>query len=386
MKILHIIPNLKKGGAERLVLDICRELQNNNSEVLLVTFSELNEYRELIGGINWEVIPSVSGLKFLRGVNSMPVHLEKRILEFKPDIIHTHLYEAEVVARLIHYPEAKWFSHGHDNMRQLRNFHIGSLLKKEHLTDAYEKKHLIKGYRSNGGNHFIAISKDVKRYLEQVMPRDLRVVTLLSNAIDFELFRKPLDWRPASDEKVLRLVNTGSLVDKKNQAFLIEVAAILRSKKVTFKIDLLGDGPNRSKLEDLIRMLSLGDHVILHGNVDNVEQFLWEADLYLHSATYEPFGLVLIEAMAAGLPVVCLDGKGNRDIMKEGKNGYMLSEQDPVAFAGRIIELKEDNDLYKSISEYAVKDAEHFDIKSYVDRLLKLYRSGLQQLNGSNEI
>ena len=70
------------------------------------------------------------------------------------------------------------------------------------------------------------------------------------------------------------------------------------------------------------------------GNVSNVAQYLWKGEVYIHSAKYEPFGLVLVEAMAAGLPVIALDAGGNRDIVEDGVNGYLLpKDTNPKVFA-----------------------------------------------------
>jgi len=81
--------------------------------------------------------------------------------------------------------------------------------------------------------------------------------------------------------------------------------------------------------------------------------------------------------MAAGLPVVCLDGKGNRDIIEQGKNGCMIFEQNPTLFAEKIIEICQDKEMYTSMSTYAVNFAKQYDIVPYVDRLLELYTKSI---------
>jgi glycosyltransferase involved in cell wall biosynthesis len=139
-------------------------------------------------------------------------------------------------------------------------------------------------------------------------------------------------------------------------------------------LDILGDGPNRQKIQEKIDSLNLNEHITLHGNVGRVEDFLHRAHIYVHSAIYEPFGLVLLEAMAAGLPCVMLDGKGNRDIAEDGKNGFLVNEVDPSRFADRIVKLASDQSLYERLSNYASSFASKFDIKGYVTRLLSLYR------------
>ena len=87
--------------------------------------------------------------------------------------------------------------------------------------------------------------------------------------------------------------------------------------------------------------MSLGvkNYINFHGNVKNVKEHLSESNIYLHTATYEPFGLVILEAMAAGLPVITLNGKGNKDFIEQGVNGFIHANQDVELFANNIIEL-----------------------------------------------
>lgn len=370
MRILFIIPNLRKGGAERLVLDICNELTNREGVVVkLITFTAQNEYVFLTQNIDWEIVPASIRLSLTKKNKLSVDQLQRSIEGFKPDIIHTHLFEAEIVSRSCSYPHAKWFSHCHDNMAQFRRFSFKTLFNKELLTNYYEKRFLFKRYKVNGGNHFIAISKNAESYFKSNV-RSFSV-TLLHNAINYSHFYKPKEL-PISLTKV-RLVNIGSLVDKKNQKFLIEVAGVLSVRNIDFELNLLGDGVNRTDIQQQITENKLNDCVILQGNVNDVEKYLWQSDIYVHSAIYEPLGLVLIEAMAAGLPVITLDGKGNRDLIEEGKNGYMLCSQNAEEFADKIMELWSNQDKYWEMSKYAQGYAKRYDIKEYVSNLLILY-------------
>ena len=78
--------------------------------------------------------------------------------------------------------------------------------------------------------------------------------------------------------------------------------------------------------------------------------------------------------MATGLPVITLDGKGNRDLIVQGKNGYMLFEQDVEKFAEKILEVWENKTLYSEMSAFSQEFAKGYDIKDYVVRLLELYK------------
>jgi len=100
-----------------------------------------------------------------------------------------------------------------------------------------------------------------------------------------------------------------------------------------------------------------------------------ENDVFLHTAKYEPFGLVLVEALASGLPVVAYSaGGGSDEIIKNGFNGYKITNLDPVVFAEEIINLYLDKSIYSRLSKNAVATSQSYDIKPYVEQLLKLYK------------
>lgn len=373
MNILHIIPNLRKGGAERLVIDIVRELKNRKDySIQLVIFRDEIEYEieDIIDVL--KIIPAAVQLSLLRKNKYHVSKLQELLENYQPDIIHTHLFEAEIVSRSCYYPKAKWFSHCHDNMFQLKNFHLSTLYKKSLFANYYEKQYLLKRYEKNSATRFIAISQNAENYFKHTVAQ--YPITLLYNAINFERFFKQKETL-RDENPTIKIVNTGSFVPKKNQQFLLKIAQNLKAKKISFEIHFLGDGPLRKQLEEKAESMQLKKEVFFHGNVHNVEEYLWQSDIYIHTANYEPLGLVLIEAMAAGLPVICLDGGGNRDLIEEGKNGYMIYEQNPNLFADKIVQLCTDKNLYEYISSNGQNFAQNFDVKNYVSVLLEVYKN-----------
>jgi len=383
LKILHIIPSLAKGGAERLVLDVCNELnKRDNVDVRLLNFRDKNDYTYLCNKINRvivdsHVVPSIFGKNkiqitdYLNYVNS-----------FKPHIIHSHVFEAEIVSREVIFPEIVYITHLHDNMPQFKTLSLKTFFNKERFTNYYEKLKMLKKYRKCN-NHFIAISKDTYDYFAKCLPHNLhnlpdgsRGITLMHNAIDFNRFaRRDTIVNHAAPPDPIRLVTTGSLVDKKNQAFLVDVVKILTDKGLDIQLDVLGDGPNREKIQTKINENGSQGKITLQGNVNNVEDYLHKAHIYVHPATYEPFGLALLEAMAAGLPCVALDAKGNRDVVIDGYNGYMIMQHDYKQFAEKVIELIENKQTYQQLSANAVNTARKFDIVQYANKLMDYYYS-----------
>lgn len=372
MKILHIIPSLEIGGAERLTYNICCELNSRDGvEVNLVIFRDVNRFGEedFIKHVPADVKLS------LTGKNTYSVaKLQEAIDSFQPDIIHSHLFEAEIVSRFCHYPQAKWFSHFHDNMPQLANWSWISKPSKQLLTNAFEKYTLYKRYKTNGGNNFIAISKDAEEYAAKVIPRSSRLY-YLKNAIDFDLFYHPV--KKIDTTKLIQLINVGSFQAKKNQQFLIDVIKYLNKEEERFHLRFLGDGKERNAVEQKAANLGVSKEVSFEGNITEVQNFVQGADIYLHSAYYEPFGLVILEAMAAGLPVVSLNGGGNADITEHGKNGYIFDNQEVELVAKQVTELVNNPELYQKIASAGQQTARQYGIQQYCDQLIKRYQQTL---------
>ena len=360
------------GGAERLVIDICNELDKiNNVEVKLLLFSNRVDFDDKTIKFDYSVISSHLRLS-LKSSNQADLNeFEKAVSEFQPDIIHSHLFEAELISRWKVFPNITYVTHCHDNMSQISGFSQKKGLKKN-ITDYYERHLLFKRYK-DCDNNFIVISKDTNEYFKKVIPKSLKKnIFHLPNAIDFKRFYFEKRDKPKSD-KIIHAVCVGSLVNKKNQAFLIPIVSYLKTKGYSCKIDVLGDGPNKKSLQSKIDSSNLDKEIILHGNVKNVEEFMRNAEFYIHPATYEPFGLVLLEAMASGLPVISLDGKGNRDIIQHRKNGFIFKDQNAEQFGNTLIELKESPDEYLRFVKEGHKYSLNYDVKNYIDKLVSYY-------------
>ena len=139
-----------------------------------------------------------------------------------------------------------------------------------------------------------------------------------------------------------------------------------------FHLNIFGKGVTKGFLQDKIRELGLEENVTLCGIRDDINVHLANSDIFLHTALYEPFGLVIIEAMAASLPVIALDGGGNKELIQNGVNGYLIKENDQDIFAEKIIECRQ-SDKYNTMSNGALKTSSQYDIVPYVSKLLDLY-------------
>jgi glycosyltransferase involved in cell wall biosynthesis len=382
LRVLYLITDLGMGGAERFLLDLTRALRSRDDvEFVIGSLYESDLYGALTDDLPIEQLHFQTFS--LRGSNSCPAY--ERLLErFRPDVVHTHLFLAEFLSSYYVSPDIAYVCHGHDNMVQLQRPSWRTFVNRSRLTNFIERRHLIRDKYDKVGTAFIANSRHTLDYYRRVLPRHMRSdIVLIPYGFDYDRFFNP-DPQPPRDGELVRLINVGSFQPKKNQAFIVDVAQALMSEGLDFEIHLLGDGVTRACVEASVRAAGLDDRVLFHGNVQRVEKWMHDSHIHLHTAWYEPFGLVFLEAMAAGLPCVTLDGKGNRDLIEDGRNGFILEREDAAAFADRIVELARDRERYRAISAHAQAFAKAYEIDAATDQLVDFYRARVQLARGTS--
>lgn len=174
------------------------------------------------------------------------------------------------------------------------------------------------------------------------------------------------------------------LAKEKNLGFQMAGLAclkrMLKKRGKTFRHIMVGDGPDRANIERQIQELGLTDNVLLIGNVENreIKNYQAASDLFLFTSKSETQGIVLLEAMAVGNPVVAVDASGVRDIILDGGNGY-LTEEDECRWAGRIVELLSDEKLKGQMRQAAKKTAEAYSEEVVAERAERYYRRAVAE-------
>ena len=377
--IVHVIPTIGGGGAEILLGHIALQQVRIGHRVHFIILEDLHftypnyplktEIEDQITTHKINVNASFSLKK--KKIDFDSDEFEILIQKIKPNVIHSHLYLSEIYSRNPIIDNIKYVTHCHDNMIQFSLFSKKSVKRK--LIDYLETKWLLNQYKKCD-NTFIAISKNTYSFFNKVLPKSLkRNIVLLPNAINTNIFSQQ---QKKLETKHVRLINVGNLVAKKGHLFLIDVFHhLVLNNNIKFTLDILGFGPLQKAIEKKIAHLGLNDLVKLHGNVSNVNEYMSKADIYVHTASYEPFGMVLIEAMASGLPIVCTNGKGNVDLIKNGINGYVINNRNAKELANKIIDISSNSVLYAKMSKNTLSLSKNYDIVSYVENLEAIYNN-----------
>lgn len=145
------------------------------------------------------------------------------------------------------------------------------------------------------------------------------------------------------------------------------------NKAIPSKLLFVGDGPERSYIESLARQTEARKDVVFLGRQEEVEDIMAISDLFLLPSEYESFGLVALEAMAAGVPVISTNVGGLPEINIEGVTGFLSAVGDVDNMADNIIKILSDEHALKIMKKNALKQAKRFDIDNIVPQYVDLY-------------
>jgi glycosyltransferase involved in cell wall biosynthesis len=196
---------------------------------------------------------------------------------------------------------------------------------------------------------------------------------------DGNALRQSQGWQ---DDKVI--VSIGRLASEKNWETLLRAAAQVYAQHPNMRLVLIGDGPDKQTLEALAAELSIAERVTFTGQLpfDEVPAYLKAADMFSFASVTETQGLVTIEAMAAGLPIVAVDGSGTHDTVDNGKEGFLV-ENDPDALASEISKMLSNPQQMKQFSVKALKKARTFDANRLGKQMMKVYEQAIQDKKGN---
>lgn len=187
----------------------------------------------------------------------------------------------------------------------------------------------------------------------------------------------PCILRPerASSLNGLRAVAVGRLVPVKGFHLLIQAWEKVASVHPEWELEIWGDGPERDALERLVREKGLQDRVFLRGVTDDVQGKLLQSSMLVFSSLFEGFGMVLVEAMACGVPCVSFACPcGPRDVISPEEDGLLVPPGDTEQLAGAIIRLMEQPELRRAMGAAARRKAARYALDAIAAEWMNLFR------------
>ena len=314
----------------------------------------------------------------LRGVaggasvpNSLDFEIERRFKEGNFDVIHVH--HPMMIGRTASYLSWKYhvplvFTY---HTRYEQYLHYIGMPGLKRVMPAY-----VRGYTRHC-DMVIAPTPLMKSYLEEiqvgaevrVLPTGLLEDSFYPDKEKAEQIRKRL----AGDKRYL-FCTVARLAKEKNLDFLLRSMKLLKEEWGSdFRLAFIGDGPLRKGLEKKAAFYGIGEEILFVGKVPNweIKNYCCASDLFLFSSLSETQGIVLLESMAAGTPVVALRATGTEDVVVNGKNGYM-TETSEKEFVKKIMDILEKKEI-DLLRQGACETARNYSCEKVTEGAVKMY-------------
>ncbi|HXM22088.1 MAG TPA: glycosyltransferase family 4 protein [Terriglobales bacterium] len=362
---VHVIDELRTGGAQTHLITMLREAITfpgiEHHVVSLFGDGELSgEIRSL--GVQVHVLdlrPYFRKRKFLTAT----AEVQKLIDMLQPDLVEAHLTWSRFIALF-----AAWRA----GVPLRIGFEQGDLYMNSW-------KFRIANFVAQSFAHRIVVCSealgDWARHTHGIFRSKLLV---LHNCVDLTRFNPegPVarDVQPVAGTILFCAVGTLGRGVNKRMDVCIRALASARSEGANVALVICGDGEQRSELEKLATCLGVARQVKFLGTRPDVPAVLRACDVFCHAAPWEPFGIVAIEAMAVGLPIVVPDSGGIREIVGQGDGGLLYPALDHQALGQAMVRLAEDHSLRKSMGAAGRRIVkERFSVQQYLPRLYGVY-------------
>ena len=354
IKTAVILPYFGAGGAEKMVSQFVAGIDQSkiHAEVFCVYGEPLGNHMEQDLHDKGIVIHYIR--KKLGFSPSAVLRLFRELDRFAPDVIHTHL-NACVYAALWPIIRRKPFLH---------TFHLPPTLENNSFLRRTISKLLI-GMRVMSP---VAISHQNQTFISEYfhLPKDK--IPVVYNPVELSKFEglKP------GEKTDFTFITAGRLSAQKNQKLMLRAFAAFLEKGYEAKLVILGKGEEEESLRMLAKELKISNFVDFAGFVVNVQEYLINADVFLLSSDYEALPLALLEAMAAGLPIVSTDVGGVRDIVTD--NGVLISSGDMNGMVQAMEDLYLNKDVRDALAAASKNNARRYDVSNTSAGYSELYR------------
>jgi hypothetical protein len=232
----------------------------------------------------------------------------------------------------------------------------------------------------SSSSRVICISERVREQVLEGTGRTCRT-SVVYNGVDQRLF-SPGSFSPGSDLKSagLLVLSVGNLIPIKGHEFLIRAVASLASDFPALSLEIIGDGPERSRLQMLARQLQINERVHFLGRQSRqqVAAAMRRCTLFALPSRYEGLGCVYLEAMSVGKPVIGCRGQGIAEVIRHGSNGFLVGPDNEKELTLAIAMLLRDEQRRSNLGS-AARDTilDRFTLEQQAEILARIYRESV---------
>lgn len=367
MRVCFLSTSMGMGGADSQLLSAAQELRSRGHEVLIVSLTPLGpmglEARSL--GLRTESLEMRRGFPDPRGL----LRLVRLVRSWRPDVVHSHMVHANLMARALRLVAP-----------------VPALVSTIH--NVYEGGRVrMAAYRLTNSlvDHMTIVSEAAfDRFVtERIVPRE--ILRVVPNGVDTERFRNIAPDARESTRRSLGLdrefawLAVGRFEIAKDYPNMLRAFAEVRTGEPRAVLLLVGRGSLQEETEALARELGLGAAVRFLGVRGDVPEIMSAADGYVMSSAWEGMPMVLLEAAAAGLPIVATKVGGNHDVVRQDETGVLVPPRDSEALGRAMLRLSRMPDSERRGMGQRGRQhiRAHYDLERVAERWEDLYREVL---------
>jgi glycosyltransferase involved in cell wall biosynthesis len=364
IKVVHLVPMLSPGGAERVAVHIVRGLNRQRYEPIVVSFTDrMNcdlDYLLEDAGIEAHYLGKHPGFDY-----RVYPRLQNVLSEIQPDVIHTHLHVLRyALPCLILLKKACWLHTVH-NMAE---------------REVEPRARWIQRCAYRRGVVPVAVADRVAESMRRLY--GIQGCRVIANGIPTARFTNPRtsrqEWRAKEGftERDILFACVARFAPQKNHALLLNAFAQGPASNPNAHLILVGEGGLQQELEAQAKTLNVTRQVHFLGLRTDIPEVLGAADIFVLSSDWEGNPLSILEAMAAGLPIVSTAVGGVPDLFENGKEGFTVPPSDTRTLASEMVSLAENANLRESLGKAAAERAkERFDVSVMVRSYEDLYET-----------
>lgn len=353
ISILHITNNLGYGGVQKIIYQLCDATKNEMKNVKVASCGGVYVERLNDIGIEHYVIPDLSTKNPLEMIKIIR-KLTKIVKDNRINVIHCHHRMAVLYAKLIPV-----------KVKIIYNNHTIYSDKKQYT-------------------HFVLKNVDIiadgvkaKKNVTDFFNIDEKYVTVINNAVD-EYDGKSEEIpqiKEKRDEGYFIVMNSARLHPQKGMNYFVEAADILIKKGCKIAFFIVGDGPLKKEITDLVKNRKLEEDIIFLGFRKDIKNTIMQTDILVLTSIYEGLPLTPMEAFSVKKAVVATDIEGTREVVHDGFNGLLAETKNPAAIASAIEELYNNREILGKYCENAyITYLNEFSLKQFKQEYIKFYK------------
>lgn len=352
MRILHVIPSLEIGGAQRLIVDLLPILYKKNKDTSLLVFNKINS--------PLEQIIEHAGINFINlGISSYknPIIIFKLFKIIRQyDIIHAHLFPT-----LYWVAFASIFTHN-------------KIVYTEHSTK--NKRRTIKLLRPieiciyNLYSKIISISKQTQDNLTTWLKKEGRQFIVIENGINLQRYKSENTYNTSPHKNLIMISRFAKSKDHET------VIKSLQHIDQSINLILVGEGETLEHCKNLVSKLKLNNRISFLGSRTDIPQLIANSYIGIQSSHWEGFGLTAVEIMASNKPIIASDVNGLKQVVDGA--GLLFKCGNEIELAKHINSLLEDKEYYDLITHKCFLRSQKYSIENMANKYYELYKEILK--------